>query len=1224
MSHIAAMASLEETIRDLCHQMDRAIRQREARRVEDYLATLDTREIDPDLILELIYTEFVARSETGESPAVEEYYRRFPHLKDDLQELFFVHDLVAASLRSSDLTAEDDERDVLISPEATTQIGAAVPASETQTDSFASAIQSGEVVGNTADSEERGCSGTILGHYELLEEIGRGATAVVFKARDLRLKRCVALKVIHQTSWDQAARERTLAEAQAAASLRHPHIVQIYEVGEAGEACFVAMEYLEGGSLADRPDRVWSPREAARLVERIARAVQYAHEHQVLHRDLKPANVLLDLDGSPKIADFGLAKRLDEVSPYGSQDDFLGTPSYMAPEQTMSGGNVGPATDVYGLGAILYELLTGCPPFAGKNAIETLLQVRNQDPVPPSRLQPYIHRDLVTICLKCLEKAPERRYPSAAALADDLQRFLEGHVILARPAGPIERIVKWTRRHSSAVMMAMTVVCVVLGAILGLHWHFARLEKIEQDRETLAQLAEKQAEALRSQEDISRQQQYVEALTRAQELLGENSAQALAILEDPEKCPEELRDFAWRLLHRLCNEGRNYWTIATDQEKWVRRLSLSSDGQHIFWGTWDGTILVWDLNKQRISHTFHAHRDWVSAISVAPKNDWLATASYDHTIRVWHWQPQSEDSPLQLVREFHLEGNDVAWDLAIHPDGQILLAATNRGVGVFSLVPDVTVQSLLARVSGEVMDSGPQRNVSKPSTTEGTDRFFFLPPSLLSGEKRTLVYLRDQHRLGQAGMFRSVMFSPQGKLVACGTVNGRIILFSWPQLEILFQFREFQDPILSVDFSPDGNLIAAAAAGNVWLYNMTSKQSRYLRDVHFHAIRTVQFSQDGRRLLTTAEDYTAKVWDVKTLSQSHRLTAHAGYAVYGVFGQDGRTVYTASQGVLNAWDLEKHDIPLRLGSDNRTTRAMAWSPDGKYLATIEGTLWRDTAISLWDAQTRSRLISAKQNGLSDDWLYFTRDGKWLVSVVRERMIQIREAQTLSAPRVVATLTAPLTAMTLSPDGQSLLAADRRGRILRWNTTTWLETEVKELGLQNNYAVILVFSPDGQRVLVGTADGRLILWDLARRQQVASTQLDGGPAAIAAFDPQGRHLAVVSRVTPAIQIIDLPSLKRISIWNETPGFVAHLAFSPDGQALLSATPAEMAAGRVELRVWNVGSGRCHAVFPELAGPIIFAPNGQTFLSLDRTRQVRIWNVASDTTSELLSHQGAYNN
>lgn len=1219
------MASLEETIRDLCHQMDRAIRQREARRVEDYLATLDIQGIDTDLILELIYTEFVARSEMGESPQVEEYYGRFPHLKEDLQELFFVHDLVAASLRFPDPASDDDRENETLPPETVTEAtNAVVNPGESEQVLVASGTRFGQEPTGVTSGNGGKSLGTILGHYELLEEIGRGATAVVFKARDLRLKRYVALKVIQQTSWDQAARERTLAEAQAAASLRHPQIVQIYEVGETGEACFVAMEYLEGGSLADRPDRVWSPREAARLVERIARALQYAHEHQVLHRDLKPANVLLDLDGSPKIADFGLAKRLDEISPQGSQDDFFGTPSYMAPEQTMGGGNVGPATDVYGLGAILYELLTGRPPFTGKNAIEILLQVRNQDPISPSRVQPYIHRDLVTICMKCLEKAPERRYASAGALADDLQRFLEGHVILARPAGPIERMVKWTRRHFNAVMMGITIVCAVLSIILGLRWHFARMERIEQDRETLAQLAEQQAEALRSQQDISRQQQYVESLTRAQELLGENSAQALAILDDPEKCPEDLRDFAWHLLRRLCNEGRNYWTIAANQERWVRRLSRSPDGQYIFWGTWDGVILVWNIDEERVIETVPAHRDWVSALAVTPKNDLLASASYDHTIRVWHWQPQDEDSPLRLAQEFNLEGNDVAWDLAIHPDGKVLLAATNRGIGVFSLAPEVTVQSLMAKVDGEIMDPPTPRNVTKPPALESLDRFFFLPPLPTSGEKKTLISLRGPHRFGQAGMFRAVKFSPQGKVVACGAVNGRIVLFSWPQLEILFQFREFQDPVLSIDFSPDGNLVAAAAAGNVWLYNTISKQTRYLRDIHFHAIRTVQFSQDGRRLLTTAEDYTAKVWDVKSLAQSHRLTAHAGYAVYGVFGQDGRTVYTACQGVLNAWDLEKHDVPLRLGSDNRTTRAMAWSPDGKYLATIEGTLWRDTAISLWDVQTRSRLISAKQNSLSDEWLYFTRDGKWLVSVVRERTVQIREAQTLSAPRVVATLTAPLTAMTLSPDGQVLLGADRRGRLLRWDTTTWMETEIKKLGLQNNYAVILVFSPEGQRLLVGTADGRLILFDLAQHQQLATADLEGGPVATATFDPGGRRLAVVSRVTPAIQIFDLPSLKQTAVWTETPGFVAHLAFSPDGQALLSATPAELAAGRVEVRIWNVASGRCHAVFPELAGPIVFAPDGQSFLSLDRTRQVRIWYISSPTSPDLLSHHGSYNN
>ncbi|HQF14927.1 MAG TPA: protein kinase [Thermogutta sp.] len=1216
------MAGLEETIRDLCHQLDRAIRHREARRVEDYLATLDVSQLETDLLLELIYTEFVARSETGESPQADEYYERFPYLKDDLQELFFVHNLVAASLHSLDSTKEENDAEGEPSDLVANSFDAPATPAEGQSGSSPFETTTGEGFAAEGTVSESGVRGTILGHYELLEEIGRGATAVVFKARDLRLKRYVALKVINQASWDRAARERVLAEAQAAAGLRHPHIVQIYEVGESGDTCFVAMEYLEGGSLADRPDRVWSPREAARLVERIARAVQYAHEHHILHRDLKPANVLLDLDGTPKIVDFGLAKRLDEVSPNGSQEDLVGTPSYMAPEQAAGEvGAVGPATDVYGLGAILYELLAGRPPFTGKNAIETLLQVRHQDPVPPSRLQPYIHRDLVTICMKCLEKAPERRYPSAAALADDLQRFLEGHVILARPAGPVERLAKWVRRHSTAVLMGVMTVFAVLGVIFGLRWHFARLQKIEQDRQTLAQLAEKQAEELRSQEDLSRQRQYVEALARAQELLGDNTAQALAILEDPEKCPEDLRDFAWHLLHRLCHEGRTYWTLAVNQEKWVRRLTLSPDGQYLFWGTWDGTILVWNTLDQRVSHSFTAHSDWISAFAMVPQNNWLVTASYDHTIRIWQWQPSDEDGPAQLLREFRLEGNDVAWDLTVHPDGQVLLAATDRGIGVFPLSPQVTVESLLAKVNAEVVTVMPPRNAPKQASAGEGDRFFFLPPLATSTEKKTLI-VHGQHRLGQAGMFRSVKFSPQGRVVACGAVNGRIVLFSWPQLEILLSLREFQDPVLSIDISRDGNLIAAAAAGNVWLYNMASKQSRYLRDVHFHAIRTVQFSQDGRRLLTAAEDYTAKVWDVKSLAQSHRLTAHIGYAVYGTFSPDGRGLYTASQGMLNLWDLEKHDVPLRLGTDNRTTRAMAWSPDGKHLATVEGTLWRDSSLSLWDVPTRNRLISAKQNGLSDDWLFFTRDGKWLISVVRERMVEIRDAQTLSVRRVIATLPAPISAMTLSPDGQSLLAGDRRGRIFRWNTVTWLENEIEQMALRNTYATLLLFTPQGDRLLVGTADGRLILWDVPRLRPLASTNLDGGPAA-AAFDPLGRWLAVVGRISPAIQLLELSTLERVAIWDETPGFISHLAFSPDGQALLSATPAEMAAGRVELRVWNVASGRCHAVFPELAGPILFAPDGQSFLSLDRTRQVRIWNISTQAASELLTNHSPYN-
>lgn len=1321
------MPGMEDEIRNLCQELDRAIRRREPRRVEDCLTSHDISQIDTDLLLELIYTEFVARCETGEQPDPTEYIQRFPHIEDDLEELFFVHQIVRASLHESEgawkaaaaavsdgidapslpagkgetggtregvpsapnclaegnreassaraslaegAVEEEEVQDGMSLPPGAVFSGLCDDASsrgETQTlaDSHITAgatptAGSGSVGPRSPDATKAN-GGTILGHYELLEEIGRGATAVVYKARDLHLKRCVALKVINQTSWDPAARQRLMEEAQAAASLRHPHIVHIYEVGETDDCCYVAMEYLEGGSLADRPEKLWSPREAARLVEQLARAVHFAHEHQILHRDLKPANVLLDGDGTPKIVDFGLAKRLDETSPTASQEDLVGTPSYMAPEQTLGGKRVGPAADVYALGAILYELLTGRPPFAGRNALETLLQVRNQEPVTPSRHRPSIHRDLVTICLKCLEKSPERRYASAAALAEDLNRFLEGHVILARPAGPGERLLKWTQRHRAAVAAIVAVLLLLGITIWGLRWYSARLAKIEADRLALAQLAEKQAQELRSQEDVSRQQRYLEALTRAQELMTDNSAQALAVLEDPDRCPKELRGFAWHLLYNLCTEGRISWTVASRQEEWVRRLAASSDGRYLFWGTWCGAVLLWDLPGQHLVEDFPAHSDWISALAVcrragtspdgsassAPTPETsstdeqiVATASLDHTIRLWRWQPAASESRVRLIREFRLGSNDVAWDLAFHPRQPILAAASDRGIALFPLDDGEPLQAVLANLSkaarqGEETRAGQETQLgegayagegtgvaagtragegtrvstvkSAGSGTNGDGRgraVWLVPPPLIGGEKKVLSH-RSNGPFGGGTMFRSVAFSPRGDLLAAGSLNGRVVILSWPAAQVTLQVREFQDPVWSLDFSPDGTLLAAAAAGNVWLYNFASKQSRYLRDVHFHPIHTVQFSPDARRLLTTADDYTARVWEVKSLSQTHRLTAHEGYDVYGMFSLDGRTVYTASQGTLNAWDLEERDVPVRLENENRPVQAFAWSPQGDRIATAEGTSGRDTAISLWDLAGKNRVVSAKQNGLSEDWLFFTPDGKWLITVVRGRLVQVREAATLGPPREIAALSIPLTALVLSPDGNVLLGGDRRGNILLWDTKTWLETNLTALRLKNTSATVLAFSSDGKYLIVGTADGQLGLWDFPNRRQVARAFLENGPIAAASFDPRGKSLAAVSRIRSVIHLFAVPSLQMQATWDETPGFITYLAFSPDGQALLSATPAEAAAGRVELRIWDVASGRCQAVFPDFAGPILFAPDGKSFLSLDRSRQIRLW-------------------
>jgi serine/threonine-protein kinase len=309
---------------------------------------------------------------------------------------------------------------------------------------------------------------------------------IVYKARQKGLDRVVALKMIRgEEPADASALTRFRAEAQAVARLRHPNIVQIYEVGELpspdglpGRPYF-SMEYAEGGSLARRLAReLPTPRQAAELVETLARAVHHAHQRGVVHRDLKPGNVLLDRDGTPKVTDFGLARRLvsesESVGPSAQtrSGDVLGTPGYMAPEQAQGlSKDVGPAADVWALGALLYECLAGRPPFEGRTAVETLQRLLQEDPEPPARLRPGLPDDLQTVCLKCLEKEPARRYASAEALADDLRAFLAGEPIQARPMGAAARLTRWARRRPTVAVLAAVGVAALLGVAVGAWWY---------------------------------------------------------------------------------------------------------------------------------------------------------------------------------------------------------------------------------------------------------------------------------------------------------------------------------------------------------------------------------------------------------------------------------------------------------------------------------------------------------------------------------------------------------------------------------------------------------------------------------------------------------------------------------------------------------------------------------------------------------------------------------
>jgi hypothetical protein len=285
-------------------------------------------------------------------------------------------------------------------------------------------------------------TGRRFGDYELLAELGRGGMGIVFKARQIHLRRTVALKMI--LSGDMAGPADLLrfrSEAEATAALRHPHIVCVHEVGEVNGRPYFSMDLIEGPSLAQRlADGPLPGRVAAGYVAKIARAIQHAHDHHILHRDLKPSNVLLDPEDQPHVTDFGLAKRLDHTTLHTQTGAILGTPSYLAPEQAAGKKGLTPAADVYGLGALLYELLTGRPPFRAETPVDTLLQVLESPPAPPRLLNPKLDRDLETICLKCLEKDPRRRYASAEALAADLERYLAGESVQARSANLMGRI----------------------------------------------------------------------------------------------------------------------------------------------------------------------------------------------------------------------------------------------------------------------------------------------------------------------------------------------------------------------------------------------------------------------------------------------------------------------------------------------------------------------------------------------------------------------------------------------------------------------------------------------------------------------------------------------------------------------------------------------------------------------------------------------------------------
>jgi WD40 repeat protein len=625
------------------------------------------------------------------------------------------------------------------------------------------------------------------------------------------------------------------------------------------------MEYIDGGSLADRLDgRPWRPAKAARLIESLALAVHHAHVRGIVHRDLKPANVLMTADGVPKITDFGLAKSLGADVGLTRTDSIIGSPSYMAPEQ--AGGSVrqiGPTTDVYSLGAILYQLLTGRPPFRAATVLDTLEQVRSAAPVPPSRIQPGLAIDLETIVLKCLEKDPAKRYPSAFMLADDIHRYCAGEPIQARRVGLIGRAVKWARRRpliagltimSAASSLLLIVVLAKTNVAISLQQRetMAALNRERWLKEELARanvrLAEQQRqtqEALRNKtvaleatsEDLQRERQasYFQriALAEAERVAGRFGRVELALAD----CPPDLRAWEWRYLKQSSRSAPSAF-IGHTGEVWD--AAISPDGRRLASAGFDNTIKLWNVVTSQLERTLHGHEARAYSVGFDKQGTRLVSASADKTAIIWDL---ASGKPQHVLRGH----NDNVRCAAFGFDGHTVVTGSWDGM-------------------------------------------------LRAWNARTGAMLRA-YQTG-AGRITRVAFSPDSRWVAVGGTSRRAEVWDIYSGRIAREFETKLGPVLSVAFSPDGRQIAttnnASGIGVVKVWEVLTGREARSFEVSSGLIERVTFSPDGRRLATSGWDGVVRLLDVTT---GHEVLALRGHSdrVWGVnFSPAGDVLVSAS------------------------------------------------------------------------------------------------------------------------------------------------------------------------------------------------------------------------------------------------------------------------------------------------------------------------------------------